>query len=61
MYHNLQKGNAHENEKSVNEPNNTMLKHTPHNPLDETDMYPRGRVRNIVPETEETMLEQTNQ
>ena len=27
------------------------------NPLDETDMYPRGRVRNLVPETEETMIE----
>ena len=30
---------------------------TKNNPLDETDMYPRGRVRNLVPETEETMIE----
>ena len=47
-------------EKSMNEHINTTLKNTPMNPLDETDRYPRGRVRNIVPETEETMIEHTN-
>ena len=46
---------------SLDETNNSMmLKHTPNNKLDETDAYPRGRVRNVAPETEETMLEQTN-
>ena len=40
--------------------NNPMLKHTPSNPLDETDRYPRGRTKNVAPETEETMIEHTN-
>ena len=43
----------------MNEHINTTLKHTPSNPLDETDRYPRGRVKNIAPETDETMIENT--
>ena len=53
---NIQNGNTSLNETT----NSVMLKHTPNNKLDETDAYPRGRVRNVVPETEETMLETTN-
>lgn len=39
--------------------NFNAVNQTKSNPLDETDMYPRGRVRNLVPETEVSMIEET--